>query len=163
MTSKMKPIKKEQAAVEQLCDAIELFNKKRFLSAITLAAAAEEITAQLLKQHSKKTNIPLITDEELDTFLFDETKDQLGIENYHGYKNKIRNELKHHGDETNKDNINGNFRRAALTHIKGAINNYFLVNRSLPDNEIIKAFCDKIGLNNSVTIPPKPENEITLK
>lgn len=36
-------VSKEQVAILQLCDAIELFKKERYISAITLAGASEEV------------------------------------------------------------------------------------------------------------------------
>jgi hypothetical protein len=51
---KMK-VSKEHAAICQLCDAIELFRKEKYVSAITLAAASEEVLAQLVYLHAEKT------------------------------------------------------------------------------------------------------------
>ena len=42
-------ILKEEAALIQLSDAINLFYQKRYLSAVTLAGAAEEILGRLAK------------------------------------------------------------------------------------------------------------------
>jgi hypothetical protein len=52
-------VTKEQAAIIQLCDAIELFNKKRYISALTLSAASEEVLAKILKNTSSKAGKPL--------------------------------------------------------------------------------------------------------
>ena len=138
---------KEQAAIFQLCDAIDLFKNERYISAITLAAASEEVLAQLLKQHSDKTGTPFFTAEELEAGMFDMFKDFLGVRNYHAYRNKIKNELKHHGGESNKDVLTGDFRQVAINHIAGAIQNYKFVNNHLPDEKVITDFCIEIGIS----------------
>jgi len=138
---------KEQAAILQLYDAIELFKKERYISAITLAAASEELLAQLLKQHANKTGIPFDTKEELEAGMFDIFKDFLGVKNYHAYRNKIKNELKHHGGEGNKEILIGDFRQVALNHIAGAIQNYRFVNNSFPKETVITDFCREIGIS----------------
>lgn len=138
---------KQEAAILQLCDAIALFKKERYISAITLAAASEEVLAQLLKQHSAKTGTPYFTAEELEAGMFDMFKDFLGVRNYHAYRNKIKNELKHHGDENNKDVLTGDFRQIALNHIAGAIQNFKMVNGHLPKEQVITDFCIEIGIS----------------
>lgn len=140
-------VTKEQAAILQLCDAIALFNKERYISAITLAAASEEVLAQLLKQHSAKTGTPYFTAEELEAGMFDMFKDFLGVRNYHAYRNKIKNELKHHGDDCNKDVLTGDFRQIALNHISGAVQNFKMVNGHLPKEPVISDFCIEIGIS----------------
>ena len=140
-------VTKEQAAVTQLCDAIELFKKQRYISAITLAAASEEVLAQLLKQYAEKSGTPYFTAEELETGMFDMFKDFLGIRNYRAYRNKIKNELKHHGEEGNKDVLTGDFRQVALNHISGAIQNYKMANNQLPSEQVINDFCIEIGIS----------------
>lgn len=140
-------VTKKQAAIFQLCDAIELFKKHRYISAITLAGAAEEILAELLKKHSKKTGVPAFSAEELEAGLFDMFSDFLGIRNYHTYRHKLKNELKHHGGEKNKDVLKGDFRQFALNHIAGAIKNYKFVHNRLPDEKLIIDFCHEIGIS----------------
>jgi hypothetical protein len=140
-------IQKEYAALMQLCDAIELFHKERYISAITLAAASEEIFAQLLKQDSAKTKIAHSSAEELETTLFRANQDILGIRNYHYYRNKIKNELKHHGDEQNKETLNGDFRQVALNQIGGCIVNFKMIYKTLPKEKNIQDFCLEIGLS----------------
>lgn len=138
---------KQEAAILQLCDAITLFKKERYISAITLAAASEEVLAQLLKQHAAKTGKPYFTAEELEAGMFDMFKDFLGIRNYHSYRNKIKNELKHHGDDNNKDVLTGDFRQIALNHIAGAVQNFKMVNGYLPKEPVITDFCIEIGIS----------------
>ncbi len=140
-------VSKEQAAILQLCDAIKLFKQERYISAITLAAASEEVLAQLLKQHSVKTGTPYFTAEELEAGMFDMFKDFLGVRNYHAYRNKIKNELKHHGDENNKDILSGDFQQVALNHIAGSVHNFKMVYNHLPKEKVIEDFCLEIGIS----------------
>lgn len=110
---------KQQAAILQLCDAIELFKKEPYISAITLAAASEEVLAQLLKQHAAKTGTPYFTAEELEAGMFDMFKDFL----------------------------TGDFRQIALNHIAGAVQNFKMVNGYLPKKPVITDFCIEIGIS----------------
>jgi hypothetical protein len=138
-----KVFSKEQIAIEELSDAINLFNQGRYFSSILLASASEEILAQMLK--SKGNNTANAFD--IEEFMFEATKDILKINNYYSYRNNTRNELKHHGDENNKDELSGNFKKIASTHISAAIINYKLNNGILPDNEIIKKYCLEKGIS----------------
>lgn len=143
---KMK-VSKEQAAISQLCDAIDLFRKEKYVSAITLAAASEEVLAQLVNLHAEKTGIPFSKAEDTEAAMFDMFKDFLGIRNYHAYRNKIKNELKHHGDEGNKDFLTGNFKQIALNHIAGSIVNYKTIYNKMPNEKVVTDFCLEIGLS----------------
>ena len=140
-------ISKEQAALYQLCDAIGLFRNERYISALTLSAASEEILAQLVKQDATKKKLPKKTAEDLETALFDISKEIHGIKNYRSYRNNIKNELKHHGNETNKDVLNVNFRSIALNHIVGAIVNYKFLHNYFPKEELITDFRNEMGIN----------------
>lgn len=140
-------VTKQQVAILQLCDAIELFKKERYISAITLSAASEEVLAQLQKQYSEKTGTIYFTAEELEAGMFDMFKDFLGVRNYHAYRNKIKNELKHHGDEGNKDVLMGDFQQIALNHISGAIQNFKMLIGHLPKEQVIAEFCIEIGIS----------------
>lgn len=139
-------ITKEQAAITQLSDAIELYQSAKYVSAITLAAASEEILSQFIRLRSEKTGIPYPTAEDIDAGMFDMFKDFLGIRNYHSYRNKIRNELKHHG-QTNKDTLSGKFDEIALDHIAGSIRNYKMLHNKLPTEKTIIEFCESKGIN----------------
>jgi hypothetical protein len=140
-------ISKEDAAIIQLCDAVDLFFRQRYISSITLAAAAEEVIGKLLKSRTKPGHAPKPTMEELETGLFELSKDILGIDNYPAYRRKIRNELKHHGDESNMEVLSAIFKRIAQMHISGAINNYKIMYNKLPDVVIIRDYCLKVGLS----------------
>ena len=70
-----KVFSKEQIAIEELSDAINLFNQGRYFSSILLASASEEILAQMLK--SKGNNTANAFD--IEEFMFEATKDILNI------------------------------------------------------------------------------------
>jgi hypothetical protein len=133
----MKIITKETVALIQLKSALEHFNKKEFIVAITLAAAAEEILGKLSKLVTKTNSL------ELESVLFRFTFPKY---NYQIDRNKIRNELKHLSD--GKEDLEyGNFKQTAIIHISGAITNYKLMNGFIPKDEIFVAYCNEIGLS----------------
>jgi hypothetical protein len=138
---------KEEIAFIQLTTAIELFNQKNFISAITLASAAEELFSAFLFHFAKSNNAEAINRAQLDAAMFDLTKDLLGIEDYISYRNRTRNELKHHGEENNKDYVSGDFKSIALMHISGAITNFKLRTNKLPKHNIIVDFCKQQGIS----------------
>lgn len=138
---------KEEIAFIQLIAAIELFNSKNYIPAITLGSVAEELFAAFLSHYLKEKNLPISNKAELDKAMFDLFKDFLGIENYISYRNKIRNELKHHGGENNKDVVSGDFKSIALMHISGAITNYKLRTNKIPKHKVIVDFCIDQGIS----------------
>lgn len=138
---------KEEIAFIQLVTAIELFQQGNFISAITLGSVAEELFSAFLFHHAKNKNLPILNRAQIDEAMFDLTKDLLGIENYISYRNKTRNELKHHGEENNKDFVRGNFKDIALMHISGAIANYKLRTNKLPHRKVIVDFCNQHGIS----------------
>ncbi len=140
-------VSKEEVALMQLEDAIELFNSKRFHSAITLAGAAEEILKKLLQQHYSAQNILMASAEEIEADMFKMYKNILGIKNYHIHRNEIKNELKHHGRIYNKNNITADFKEICLIHLSGAIMNYQIVHNHVPRIKIIVEFCKEIGIS----------------
>lgn len=138
---------KEEIAFIQLIAATELFNNKNYIPAITLGSVAEELFAAFLSHHAKRKNLPIPNSAELEKAMFDFFKDFLGIENYISYRNRVRNELKHHGGENNKDIVRGDFKSIALMHISGAITNYKLRMNKLPKHKIITDFCNEQGIS----------------
>ena len=140
-------VSKKEVAILQLCDAINLFKRERYISSITLAGASEEVLAQLLSRQKRKTVFRYYTAEELEAGTFDMFEHFFGVKNYYSYRNKIKNELKHHGDKKNKEVLSGDFRQVALNHISAAVQNYKMMNGQLPNEEIITEFCNEIGIS----------------
>lgn len=138
---------KEEIAFIQLTTAIDLFNNKNYISAITLGSVAEELFSAFLSHYNTANNLRIPNRAELDKGMFDLTKDILGIEDYISYRNRTRNELKHHGGENNKDVVSGDFKSIALMHISGAITNYKLRTNKLPKHKIIADFCIEQGIS----------------
>jgi hypothetical protein len=71
---------KEKIAFIQLTTAIELYNAKNYIPAITLGSAAEELFAAFLSHYAKEKNVPLLNRAEIDESMFDLTKEFLEIE-----------------------------------------------------------------------------------
>lgn len=133
----MKTITKEKAALNHLVTALELFYNRNYLSSITLAGAAEEIFGRIAKEVTKTNSA------KIDSALFEMT---LGIENYEGQKNKVRNELKHY-DGQDRILFSEKPSRTAMLHLAGAIINFKLINKKMPEEKIIIKFCQEFGLN----------------
>jgi len=137
---------KEDIGLIQLRAAIQLYTGGDFVSALTLGAVAEEIFAGLLKIKSENTNSPYFTAAEIDGSMFKLCENILGIHNYPSYRNRVRNELKHHGDESNKEIVIANFKEISSTHIRSAITNYKFWKGEMPKDAAVHEFCSKIGL-----------------
>lgn len=103
--SQTKKFTKLQLAEIQLASAIELFIKKQFVPAITLAGAAEEILAGMLKV---KGDSPTI---EKSYELIEKIREHTQVTVYQGKSkkeifkewNRVRNRLKHH--DKNEDDV----------------------------------------------------------
>lgn len=137
---------KEEIAIEELEMAIGAFNHGFYVPAITLGAAAEELFGAVLKAWGKAEGKTVLTRAEIDKGLFDMTKEIHGIRDYMSWRNRIKNELKHHGGENNKEVVKADFRQIALNHISGAITNYKLLINRIPDSPEVVEFCKKEGI-----------------
>lgn len=160
----IRTIGKERVALIQLYDAIHLYYSKSYISAITLAAVAEEILGKLsdekysgivarkAKNNYANTNASLIArflpNHPRKNGLNQEQEKHLRkIEQlYLQGRNRTRNQLKHK-DEGEEDVQFENFRKTAIDHMAGAIVNYKLLTGKLPANEIIRKFCVESGLS----------------
>lgn len=124
-------IPKSDVARLQLEDAIDLFLINKRLSSITLAGAAEEIFARLLKQRGERSVV------EESFRVVQEIREKTGFVAMGGRKkseifkewNGARNTLKHH-DETDDDTVTINLFDEA----------YMMIQRAL-------ANADKLGVN----------------
>lgn len=132
---KNKKITKETVAIIQLCDAIYLFNSEKYISAISLAAAAEEIFGVLSKRKTGSNSL------EIESALF---RMALNEKSYPPKRNRIRNELKHFDEDHQLEYES--FKKTALIHISGAITNYKLFKKKLPSQKIILAYCHQRGI-----------------
>jgi hypothetical protein len=160
---------KEYIAIIQLRDALALYYGGSFVSAITLAAAAEEILGklsdeklrhQLGQPHNEKIKnnyadesafllanfIPYpeiqgMTEEE--QTLFKEELQRQEISN----RNKVRNQLKHKG--LGEESVYfDNFKKIAERHISGAIINLKNYKGNLPASEkLIMRYCKERGIS----------------
>jgi len=142
----MKELSKEDIALMQLVSAIDLFNQRKFIPALTLGAAAEELYSGLLKKYSSENNINIQNSADITEGIFDLTYNIIGLENYKSQRNKYRNELKHHGEARNADYISADFENLARFHILDAIINNKLRTNHLPNNEVVKSYCEDNGI-----------------
>lgn len=124
-----------------------MYNKKNYIAAITLGGVAEELFSSFLKAHAQDNNLAIPSRAEIDQGLFEFSRNILGIDNYISYRNRTRNELKHHGEQSNRNYAKGNFKDIALMHISGAITNYKLRTKRLPKHKIITEFCAQEGIS----------------
>jgi len=136
MIDKSKRVSKERLALIQLSDAVDLLNRGNYISAITLAGAAEEILGRLCK--IKKAPNAL----EIEFFLNSKT---LKDDSYRMKRNLIRNELKHIGE---KESFSiAELEKSAYLHISAAIINYKLLKNKLPNSLVIREYCKTRGLS----------------
>jgi hypothetical protein len=129
-------ITKEELAKVQLTEAISLFLAGKYVCAITLSGAAEEIFARLLNARGEKSIV------ESSFHVIQNVREKTGLSVMGNRpKNEIfnewntaRNTLKHHGKES-KDVINLNLFDEAYWMIKRALSNANELSTSI-DNEL---------------------------
>lgn len=136
-------VNKREIAIMQLCDAIVLFNQEHYVSAITLSGAAEEILAQFILINKAKTGAPMLSAEQIENDMFEVFLDE---PDYHKVRSSTRNELKHHS-KNDREIVDCDFRQIAINHISGALQNYKVMYKHLPDEKVVKDFCIAIGFS----------------
>jgi hypothetical protein len=164
----LQTLHKEQVAIVQLRDALKLYYEGSYVSAITLAGAAEELLAKCsghamsvhlnhnVRHNHADWSVDFLaltfasalepgeaerTEEEKEQ-LFEAWKEQLDYE-YH----RTKNHLKHKGK--GQDFVKtASFIQDAEKHISGAIVNYKLYKKTLPVNEpLIMKYCEERGIS----------------
>jgi hypothetical protein len=112
-----------QLAVEQLHVAIDLFLSKRsFVSALTLAGAAEEILGRKAERLGKEKVIS--TQHKIISNLLDRSNRKMqSFKEYAKSKNVARNKVKHFDPESDED-FCMNIEREAIAKIGNACKNY---------------------------------------
>lgn len=134
--SKPETISKSDIAIVQLNDAMNLFVDGNFISAITLAGAAEEILGKLLEGK----DVLSISAELFLTF-----KSDLNLDLEVGFSRKmlsdnlnfLRNELKHRGEDV----LEVNFCDEAFWMINRALFNAAKLDISVAKKDQFKAWC----------------------
>ena len=117
-------LKKSQIAVIQLRRAIQLFNSADYISAITLAGAANEILGQFaLKKQGYNT---LDGDKKFwDDIAQIVGKNKPSKDKIKQVNNRTRNNLKHH-DDSDDNFVEADFEFEAQVQIDSAIRNYWI-------------------------------------
>lgn len=131
-------IDKVDSATIQLKSAIELFYKSDFVSAITLAGAAEEIFGKIAI-NSKGVNaidIEMDFEKELAPHLKQKTPDRRTVIKS---RNRVRNELKHN-DSGDNPSFKAEIKYEAECIIERAIRNYLIAFDQLPKDKILLKF-----------------------
>jgi len=139
-----KSLSKIQIATIQLRTAVQLYNKQNYISAVTLAGAAEEILGQVAKTKSG-TNALLADKVWIDQLADYLNKPRPTFGKVASTRNKIKNELKHN-DSGQDAELDHDFQLEAETFILGAIRNYELIAGHMPKDRIVKAFWDWISM-----------------
>ena len=127
--------KKSDIALIQLKQAIVLFEEEKYISAITLAGAANEILEKFCIANSKPFTITQGV-EVLQTFL---NKDSVDGKELKKVQNKTKNELKHHNQKEDYE-IEEDFYFEAEMLIFSAIQNYRILFEKEPEDTTILSF-----------------------
>ena len=134
----MKQVKKIEIALIQLRTAIQLFKKGNYISAITVAGAAEEILGEIALKR-KGTNALMADKAFLDEIADHLKKPRPGLKNVVNQRNKVKNELKH--NKTGNDyTIQHDFKYEAEELILAAVNNYAIIFRKYPKDRVIREY-----------------------
>lgn len=139
-------MQKVEIGVKQLQTAIDMYiDKKDYISAITLAGAAEEVLGKLAERKGHKT-----AKKDLSDALLKKVPSVSEKELSDKHLNRVRNSLKHVNSD-DEDIIEIEPEEEAFTMICRAISNLSKLNKSEPDNlnkflpEIKKRLGEKEG------------------
>ena len=119
------PITIVDIALIQLRTAVQSYNKNNYISAITLAGAADEILGQIARKESD-TDAALDEKVWLDQITDYFYKPRLPLNKILKSRNKVKKQLKHNDSGINIE-IKHDFKFEAETFILGAIRNYELI------------------------------------
>jgi hypothetical protein len=134
-------VSKLDIAVKQLETAIDLFvDREDYISAITLAGAAEEILGVLVRRKGKAPAVDELCSSLISKYM--PTSDLKYIRNE--YLNKIRNSLKH-ASSAEEDEIEIEVDPEAISMIARALSNLITLDHTLPYNvdKFFSAMSDK--------------------
>lgn len=137
----MTKITRIELATKQLRSAIQLLNRRDYISSLTLAGAAEEILGRIAE---KRTGINALISEKL----FYEQLSKLikqaspSREKIIRLRNRVKNELKHN-DSGEDDILDHDFQSEAEDLIIAAINNYTFIYGYPPNDRVIKKYWDE--------------------
>ena len=132
------PITIVDIALIQLRTAVQSYNKNNYISAITLAGAADEILGQIARKESD-TDAALDEKVWLDQITDYFYKPRLPLNKILKSRNKVKNQLKHNDSGINIE-IKHDFKFEAETFILGAIRNYELITGHMPKDRTIISF-----------------------
>ncbi len=137
-------MEKKDIALEQLRSAAKHYKKKEYISAITLAGAAEEILGQIAKkrnntnEYEKETEYLKSIYKYYNKSLPDDKVIKRSI-------NKVKNELKHNDSGENLW-INSDFENEAVVLFVKAVKNFINAYHEPPKDKIVMGLFDFLTL-----------------
>jgi hypothetical protein len=137
-------LSKINIAIIQLRTAIQLYNKKNYIAAITLAGAAEEILGCIAEKASGENSArddKIWLDQIADYF----NKPRISLGRVIKSRHKVKNQLKHN-DAGEDLALRHDFKYEAEELILGAIRNLELVQGKMTQDRIIRRFWNWISM-----------------
>ncbi len=141
MTVRTVDINKSRIAIIQLRRAIQLYNKRDFICAITLAGAADDILGDFAlhrQGYNTLDNDKWFWDEIAQDF----NKDKPSKGKIKKVNNKVKNHLKHH-DNSDDIIVSADFEFEAQCKIDSAIKNYWIAFDTFSRDRIIKNYVNQ--------------------
>lgn len=123
-------------ACEQLRHAIEHFNLKEYVPAITLAGAAEEVLGKLAKRQTGQSAIERTWQWHVKVFKLVGHSPEPSLKDVRDARNWIRNELKHN-DSGQNPTVHRRYGKAASDLIDAALLNIILIEGFAPPRDAI--------------------------
>ena len=137
-------MEKKDIALKQLRASAKLYNSGDYISAITLAGAAEEILGRIAKARNKTNELEKETDylkSVYDFFSSPIPNEKELISKI----NRVKNELKHNDNGLNNW-IEGDFENEAVSLFVKAVKNYFSAYGEMPKDKIINNLFNHLTL-----------------
>ena len=141
----MVDLEKKDIALQQLIDSVILYKERRYCSALTLAAAAEEIFGQLAKRRTGTNQLEgeIIFLENIYKSIYKlpvPSKKEL-VKNI----NQIKNEFKHN-DQCENTWVDGDFQNEYFSFFTKAVKNYFNAYNEFPKDETVRSLFEDFTL-----------------
>jgi hypothetical protein len=134
-------MEKKDIAIQQLSDAAKLYEKGRYVSALTLAGASEEILGKIAKKRIGSNQLQHEI-EYLKTVYKHFNRSLPSKEDIIKQINKIKNEVKHNDTGENLW-VEADFENEFVLIFMRAVKNYFDAYKEIPkDKKIMNLFVD---------------------
>ena len=137
-------MKKKDIALQQLIDAARLYNKGRYVSALTLAGASEEIFGKIAKKRIGSNQLEYEI-EYIKTIYKYFNRPCPSNKEIIKQINKTKNEAKHNDVGENLW-IKADFENESVTVFVRAVKNYYDAYKEMPKNKIIMNLFEELCL-----------------